>query len=167
MPRNRLTLTKSGRAGLQVRTRLSCKKKRWSTPASPMPHRMSISARAVPAPYRRPMRSVFELKPGEVSQVFSDPGSFYIYKVVSVRQVPLSDVKATISSTLQRQMITDKIEQIQKSATVVLNDAYFGPEVPRTVQQTYHHAQGSRRWRTLPPPNAPPAPPPNPVAPPK
>ena len=88
--------------------------------------------------------SVFDLKPGEVSQVFSDPGSLYIYKVVSIRQVPLSDVKATISSTLQRQMITDKIQQIQKSATIVLNDAYFGPEIPQTVRQTYHHAQGSR-----------------------
>src|ERR1017187_1425524 len=58
---------------------------------------------------------IFELKPGEVSQVLSDLGSFYIYKVLSVRQVPLSDVKATISSTLQRQMITDRIDQIQKS----------------------------------------------------
>ena len=58
--------------------------------------------------------SVFDLKPGEVSQVFSDPGSLYIYKLVSIRQVPLSEVKATISSTLQRQMITDKIQQIQK-----------------------------------------------------
>jgi parvulin-like peptidyl-prolyl isomerase len=80
--------------------------------------------------------SVFELKPGEISQVFSDPGSLYIYKLVSIRQVPLSDVKSTISSTLQRQMITDKIEQIQSSATIVLNEAYFGPEVAPMVHKT-------------------------------
>jgi hypothetical protein len=87
--------------------------------------------------------SVFDLKSGEISQVFSDPGSLYIYKVVSFRQVPLSEVKATISSTLQRQMITDKIEQIQKSATIVLNDAYFGPEMPQTVHQTIITPKGA------------------------
>ena len=116
--------------------------------------------------------AVFELKPVEVSQVFSDPGSLYIYKVVSFRQVPLSEVKATISSTLQRQMITDKIEQIQKSATIVLNDAYFGPEIPPTVRQTIITPKGAAGAKpnsgSAPPnPNATPAPAPNPEAPPK
>jgi parvulin-like peptidyl-prolyl isomerase len=115
--------------------------------------------------------AVFELKPVEVSQVFSDPGSLYIYKVVSFRQVPLSEVKATISSTLQRQMITDKIEQIQKSATIVLNEAYFGPETPPTVHQTIITPKGAAGAKpnsgSAPPnPNAIPAPP-NPEAPPK
>ena len=116
--------------------------------------------------------SVFDLKSGEISQVFSDPGSLYIYKVVSFRQVPLSEVKATISSTLQRQMITDKIEQIQKSATIVLNDAYFGPEIPPTVRQTIITPKGAAGAKpnsgSAPPnPNATPAPAPNPEAPPK
>src|ERR1017187_4536763 len=115
--------------------------------------------------------SVFDLKSGEISQVFSDPGSLYIYKVVSFRQVPLSEVKATISSTLQGQMITDKIEQIQKSATIVLNDAYFGPETPQTVHQTIITPKGAAGAKpnsgSAPPnPNAIPAPP-NPEAPPK
>ena len=110
--------------------------------------------------------AVFELKPGEVSPVLSDLGAFYIYKVLSVRQVPLSDVKSTISSTLQRQMITDRIEQIQKSATVVLNDAYFGPEVPRTVRQSIIMPKGAAGGNPA-PPNATPAPPPSPMAPPK
>ena len=74
--------------------------------------------------------SVFDLKPGQVSQAFSDPASFYIYKVVSVRTVPLSEAKASITTTLQRQLVTDKIQQIQSSVTPVLNDAYFGPEKP-------------------------------------
>jgi len=74
--------------------------------------------------------AVFELKPGEISQPFADPASFYIYKVVSVRTVPLSEAKATITSTLQRQLVADKIQQIQSSVTPVLNDAYFGPEKP-------------------------------------
>jgi parvulin-like peptidyl-prolyl isomerase len=105
--------------------------------------------------------SVFELKPAEVSPVFSDPGSLYIYKVVSTRQVPLSDVKANISSTLQRQMITDTIEKIQKSATIVLNDAYFGPETPQTVRQTIitpNGAAGAKPGSAPPNPNAAPKP---------
>ena len=73
---------------------------------------------------------VFDLKPGEVSQVFSDPASFYIYKVVSVRTIPLSEAKPSIKTTLERKLVTERIEQIQSSATPVLNDAYFGPEKP-------------------------------------
>jgi parvulin-like peptidyl-prolyl isomerase len=116
--------------------------------------------------------AVFELKPGEISPVFSDPGSLYIYKAVSSRQVPLSEVKATISSTLQRKMITDKIEQIQKSATIVLNDAYFGPETPPTIQQTIITPKGAAGAKpnsgSAPPnPKAKPAPAPKSEAPPK
>jgi len=74
--------------------------------------------------------SVFDLKSGEVSQVFSDPAAFYIYKVTAERQVPLSDVKTQISQTLQRQEYNDKLQQIQAAVTPELNDAYFGPEPP-------------------------------------
>jgi hypothetical protein len=76
--------------------------------------------------------SVFDLKAGQISQPFSDPASFYIYKVVSVRTVPLSEAKASITTTLERQLVTEKIEQIQNSVTPVLNEAYFGPEKPPT-----------------------------------
>ncbi len=73
---------------------------------------------------------VFDLKAGEVSQLYSDPAAFYIYKVVSERQVPLSEVKANISQTLQRQMYNDKLQELQAAVTPELNDAYFGPEPP-------------------------------------
>jgi len=79
---------------------------------------------------------VFDLKPGEVSQVFADPAAFYIYKVVSVRQIPVSEVKTVISQTLQRQMINDRIQQIQSAVTPELNETYFGPEKPPSVPQT-------------------------------
>ena len=75
--------------------------------------------------------SVFDLKAGETSQVFNDPASFYVYKVVSVRTIPLSEAKSTISSTLQRQMVSDKLQEIQSSVTPVFNDTYFGPEKPQ------------------------------------
>ncbi len=116
--------------------------------------------------------AVFELKPGEVSQPFSDPASFYIYKVVSVRTVPLSEAKAAITATLQRQLVTDKIQQIQSSVTPVLNEAYFGPEKPPAPRQPRiinprRGAPPAPGAGTPPPPNPGSAPPQNPQAPPQ
>jgi PPIC-type PPIASE domain len=74
--------------------------------------------------------SVFQLKAGEISQVYTDPGAAYIYKVVSIRQIPLSEVKDSIVKTLQQQQLQEKMEEIGKSATPVLNDDYFGPAPP-------------------------------------
>lgn len=71
--------------------------------------------------------SVFQLKAGEVSQVYSDAAAYYIYKVESERRIPLSDVRDSIVKTLQQQQLQDKLEEIGKSATPVLNDEYFGP----------------------------------------
>ena len=70
---------------------------------------------------------VFQLKAGEVSPVYADQAAFYIYKVVSVRDIPVSEVSDQISKILQQQQLQDKMEAISKSATPVLNDAYFGP----------------------------------------
>jgi parvulin-like peptidyl-prolyl cis-trans isomerase-like protein len=107
--------------------------------------------------------SVFDLKPGEISVVFTDPASFYIYKVVSVRTIPLSEAKASITSTLQRQLVADRIQQVQSSATPVLNDSFFGPERPQ-VQPTPRNINPRR---AMPPaPGAGAAPPPGPGNPP-
>src|SRR5271167_715503 len=45
--------------------------------------------------------AVFDLKPGQISVVFDDPATFYVYKVDFVRTVPLSEAKASITTTLQ------------------------------------------------------------------
>src|SRR5664279_380036 len=71
--------------------------------------------------------SVFQLKAGEVSAVFLDPAAGYIYKVVSTRQIPVSDERESISQTMQKQLLQDKLEEINKSATPQLNEQYFGP----------------------------------------
>jgi len=106
--------------------------------------------------------SVFDLKAGETSAVFADPAAFYIYKVVSVRQVPLSDVKSTIASTLQRQMITDKIQQIQNAVTPELNETYFGP-APTQVPTTIIPGRPPRGGPPVPGAGAPPPTPPTPA----
>ena len=150
-------------------------RQRWiagEDPAKLEKEAMEHSGISTPAPdvnvgARRPgslpeaHEAVFSLKAGEVSQLFSDPSAFYFYKVVSVRQIPLSDVKTTISTTLQRQMYNDKIQQLQTAVTPVLNDAYFGPEAPPPAPGIIRPGG----------PGGPPmrgnAPPPNPGAPPK
>jgi hypothetical protein len=95
---------------------------------------------------------VFDMKANEITDPFSDAAAVYIYKIVSVRQVPVSEVKAQISQTLQHQLYTDKIQQIQSSVTPVLNEAYFGPETPQA-------APGMRPGMPGMPPNRPGAPP--------
>jgi hypothetical protein len=97
---------------------------------------MATSAPDINVGARRPgslpeaHEAVFDMKANEISPVYSDPAAFYIYKIVSVRQVPLSEVKTQISQTLQRQMFTDKMQELQTAVTPVLNDTYFGPEPP-------------------------------------
>lgn len=113
--------------------------------------------------------SVFDLKPGEISPLFSDPAAFYFYKVLTVRQVPLADVKGNISQTLQRQQLNEKIQQVQSDVTAVLNDAYFGPETQPSGNHMIMGPGGPVRPGGAPPPPAPGgnAPAPNPGGPPK
>jgi hypothetical protein len=74
--------------------------------------------------------AVFDLKSGEVSQPYNDPSAFYLYKLVSVRQVPLAEVKDSIAKTLSQQLLKDKMESISNSVTPTLNETYFGPPTP-------------------------------------
>lgn len=72
--------------------------------------------------------AVFDLKEGEVSQVISDPGGHYIYKVKAIVQMPLDDqLKNEIHGMLQGQRQREEMEKYQKSYTVQTNDEYFGP----------------------------------------
>lgn len=71
--------------------------------------------------------AVFDLKTGDVSQVISDTGGHYIYKVNSKEQLPLDQVKDEIHSTLQNQNTREAMEKVNKSFTPDVNEAYFGP----------------------------------------
>ena len=73
---------------------------------------------------------VFQLKAGETSPVYNDSAAYYIYKVVSIHQIPLSEVKDSIVKALQQQQLQSKLEEVGKSATPVLNEEYFGPLPP-------------------------------------
>lgn len=72
--------------------------------------------------------SVFSLKPGDVSQPFVDPGATFLYKMVSVQQIPFNDVKSQIAKTIHDQGLREKIQQLDEAAKLTMNEAYFGPE---------------------------------------
>jgi hypothetical protein len=71
--------------------------------------------------------AVFELKPGEVSQVFSDNNGHYIYKLDSKKEMPFEQAKDEIHGTLQNQRLRDLMEKVTSTFTVETNEAYFGP----------------------------------------
>jgi hypothetical protein len=71
--------------------------------------------------------SIFELKAGEVSQVFADPGGFAIYKVEAVEDLPVAGVRDEISRKLASDRDSAAMEAMQNS--VKLDDAYFSAPV--------------------------------------
>jgi hypothetical protein len=76
--------------------------------------------------------AVFDLKVGEVSQVISDNGGHYIYKVVSKSVLPLDDqIKNEIHNTLRSQNMKDMMQKYNDSYHVDTNEAYFGPPGPQ------------------------------------
>lgn len=91
--------------------------------------------------------SVFDMKPGEVSQPFVDTGAAYLYKMVSEHQKPLDEVKPQIAKQLHDQMMREKIQELTESVKPVLNEAYFGPERKPEQPQTGEapaHQQGAQ-----------------------
>jgi peptidyl-prolyl cis-trans isomerase C len=74
--------------------------------------------------------AAFDLKPGDVSQVISDNGGHYIYKLNSKSDVPLEQAKTEIHSRLQSDRMRESMEQLNSSFKVETNEAYFGPGGP-------------------------------------
>jgi hypothetical protein len=75
--------------------------------------------------------AVFDLKVGDVSQVISDNGGHYIYKVVSKEELPLDDqVKNEIHNTLKSERSKEMMDKYTNSFHTDTNEAYFGPPGP-------------------------------------
>ena len=69
--------------------------------------------------------SIFELKTGDVSQVFADPSGFVVYKIETVEDVPVASLHDEISRTLANDRERRAVEAAQNSTK--LDDAYFTP----------------------------------------
>ena len=71
--------------------------------------------------------AVFDLKPGEVSQVISDAGGHYIYKLNSKDHVSLEQATNEIHSKMQNDRTREMLDKLNNSFKVKTNEAYFGP----------------------------------------
>lgn len=101
--------------------------------------------------------SIFDLRKGEVSPVFTDPQGFMIYKVEDTQEQPLADIREEVSRAAQQEKLKSVSEEIQKSATenTKYDDAYFAVPAPPTLKkpgepasapatQTKPHAPGQK-----------------------
>lgn len=90
--------------------------------ASPTTSMSKVRRTALPAT----QGAIFELKVGEVSQVVSDTGGHYIYKLEVKDRLPLEQVKGEIRDTLKNERMKQALDKIQNSYTTETNEAYFG-----------------------------------------
>ncbi len=77
-------------------------------------------------------QGIMDLKPGGVSEVITESGASYIYKLVTKETMSLETVKPQIRNLISNQRFRDSIQNFQ--GNVDLNDAYFGP--PRNSSGT-------------------------------
>jgi hypothetical protein len=75
--------------------------------------------------------AIFDLKAGEVSQVFSDATGYRIYKVTEVKDLPLLSVHDEIARALQGQNMKNAYDSLQNSAKTTFDSTYFStPAAP-------------------------------------
>jgi hypothetical protein len=93
--------------------------------------------------------TVMDLKPGEVSGGYSDPGgAHFIYKMISKKILPLEDAKAEIRTQISSQRYRDSMKTYQ--GDVVFNDAYFIPPGKPAAQPEKNGMRKSRKPRAQP-----------------
>ncbi len=87
--------------------------------------------------------AVMDLEPGEVSEVFSDPGgAHFIYKMISKQALTLEEAKSEIRTAISSQRYRDSMKSFQ--GDVVFSDAYFNP--PRKlVPASPRNRRGGRK----------------------
>lgn len=77
---------------------------------------------------------VLDMKPGEVSEVFSDPeGAYFIYKMISKEMLTLDEVKTDIRAAISNQRYRDSMKSFQ--GDVVFDDDYFNPPVKSDAEK--------------------------------
>ena len=70
-------------------------------------------------------KAAFELKDGQVSEVFDLPQTLVFFKVVSHKVEELKNVSSQIEDTLRQQKINSALDALKKNAKVWMDDAYF------------------------------------------
>ena len=93
--------------------------------------------------------AVMDLKPGEVSEVFSDPsGAHFIYKMISRQILTLEDAKTEIRAAISSQRYRDSMKVFQ--GNVVFSDAYFNPSSTDSPSRRNKIAERKRKKSAAP-----------------
>jgi hypothetical protein len=71
--------------------------------------------------------AVFNLKVGDVSDVISDSGGHYVYKVVSQSTMTMDQATNEIHSKMQNDRMREMMDKLNGSFKAIPNEAYFGP----------------------------------------
>ncbi|MGH9517199.1 MAG: peptidyl-prolyl cis-trans isomerase [Terriglobales bacterium] len=75
--------------------------------------------------------AIFDLKAGEVSQVFTDPTGYRIYKITETKELPLASVHDEIAHALQGQNMKSSFDSLENSAKTTFDNSYFStPAAP-------------------------------------
>jgi hypothetical protein len=75
--------------------------------------------------------AIFDLKAGEISQVFSDATGYRIYKVTEIKELPLASVHDEIARAIQGQNMKSEFESVENSAKTTYDSSYFSaPAAP-------------------------------------
>jgi hypothetical protein len=76
---------------------------------------------------RRAQQIVFDLKLGEVSALFTEPGEgYYVYKMVSREMPSFESVKSEVGTALQKHRMDTWMNNITDSVHISMNEEFFG-----------------------------------------
>jgi parvulin-like peptidyl-prolyl isomerase len=70
-------------------------------------------------------KAVFELKDGQVSEVFDVTQSLVFFKVASHKVGELTEVSPQIENTLRQEKVKSALDELKKNAKVWLDEGYF------------------------------------------
>lgn len=71
-------------------------------------------------------QKVFDLEPGQVSEVIADSSGYYIYKVLSKQMVPLAQASKEIRKGIAAERVQDATASLTQSVKSELDPMYFG-----------------------------------------
>ena len=102
---------------------------------------------------------VFNLQPGQVSEVMSEAGGLYILKLESKNKMTLAEATPDINRTLEPQRMKDAVDKLTASVKTELNEEYFGAPAGTGALPSGH--PGVSAPAALPPATPPPSKPPS------
>jgi hypothetical protein len=77
-------------------------------------------------------KTIFALKPSEVSQPVQQPNGYYLFKLESITKQPFNDVESKIHAELQQSHFNEWIKSLEARFTVsVVDNQYFASKPPR------------------------------------